>query len=50
MAERNGAWLAAMLPTDAQLDVWTNAATLFSSDPYESSYPFGVKNLKGIVR
>lgn len=50
MAERNGAWLAAMLPANAQLDFRTNASSFLSSNPYESTHSFGVKNLKGIFR
>gem|GEM_PF-5198142 len=49
MTESDGARLAAVLPADSQFDIWPNAPSLFNSYPYESSYPFGVKNLKRII-
>jgi hypothetical protein len=49
VTERNGARLSAVLPAYSQLDLGTNAPSLFNSNPYESSYPFGVKNLERVV-
>jgi len=49
MAKSNGARLAAVLPADTQFDIRTNLSAILNSHPYESSHPFGVKNLKGIV-
>ena len=49
MAKRNGARLSAVLPADTQLDLRTNSPPFLYSEPYESSYPLGVKNLKRIV-
>lgn len=50
MAERNGAWLAAMLPANSQLDLRTHPPAVLNSYPYESTHAFGVKNLKRIIR
>ena len=49
MTESDRAGLPAVLPADSQLDVGTNLSSFLNSYPYESSYPFGVKNLKGVV-
>jgi len=49
MAKRNGARLAAVLPADTQLYLRTNSSPFLNSNPYESSYPLGVKNLKRVV-
>ena len=49
MTESNGARLAAMLPTNPQLDLGTNSPSVLHSNPYEPPDPFGVKNLKRIV-
>ena len=49
MTESNGARLAAVLPTDTQFDLRTNSASILNGYPYESTYPFGVKNLKRVV-
>jgi len=49
MTERNGARLAAVLPADANLQLGTNSTSILDSNPYESPYSFGVKNLKWIV-
>jgi hypothetical protein len=50
MTERNGARLAAVLPADTQLDPGANPSPVLNRYPYESTYAFGVKNLKGVVR
>jgi len=49
MEKRNGARLPAVLPTDSQLYLRTNSSAILNSDPYESTHPFGVKHLEGIV-
>ena len=49
MTKRNGARLAAVLPADTQFDIRTNLSAVLNSYPYESTHPFGVKNLKRIV-
>ena len=49
MAKRNGARLAAVLPTDTQLYLRTNSSPFLNGNPYESSHALGVKNLKRIV-
>ncbi len=49
MTESNGARLAAVLPANPQLDLWTRAASIFNSYPYEPSHPFGVKNLERVI-
>ncbi len=49
MAKRNGARLPAVLPADSQFYLRTNSSSILNSNSYESSYPFGVKNLKWIV-
>ena len=49
MTKSDGARLAAVLPADTQFDIRTNLPAVLNSHPYESSYPFGVKYLKGIV-
>jgi hypothetical protein len=49
MAKRDRARLAAVLSADSQLYFGTDASSILNSHPYESSYAFGVKNLKGIV-
>ena len=49
MEKGNGARLAAVLPANTQFDIRTNLPAVLNSHPYESSYPFGVKNLKGVV-
>ena len=50
MTKSNRARLAAVLPANPQLYVRTNLTSILNSYPYEPSYPFGVKNLKRIVR
>jgi len=50
MTKSDGARLAAVLPADTQFDIRTNLSTFLNSHPYESSHPFGVKYLKGVVR
>ena len=49
MAKRNGARLPAVLPADSQLDLRTNSPSILNSDSYESTHPFGVKNLKRVI-
>ena len=49
MEKRNGARLPAVLPTDPQLYLRTNSSAILNSNPYESTHPFGVKHLEGVV-
>ena len=49
MKKRNGARLSAVLPADSQLYLRTNSSPILNSDPYESTYPFGVKHLEWVV-
>jgi len=49
MAEIDGARLAAVLPAYPQFYVRTNFTPILNGYPYESTHPFGVKNLKRIV-
>lgn len=50
MTESNRARLTAVLPANSQLYVRTNCTPVLNGYPYESPYPFGVKNLKRIIR
>ena len=50
MTESNRARLPAVLSANSEFDIRTNLAPVLNSYPYESAYPFGVKNLKWIVR
>ena len=50
MTKSDRARLAAVLPADTQFDIRTNLSTFLNCHPYESSHPFGVKYLKGVVR
>ena len=49
MEKRNRARLSAVLPTDPQFYLRTNSSSILNSDPYESTHPFGVKNLEWVV-